>query len=207
MMKILSLGFLAALPSLINAGPLRARGNLYPADCVFTDYVIAPTWTGGSQDDTTNVCLAKWQEGLLVTGITTWTEKTVVQGIQVTYSDGSKSEVVGQIKGKQTQGSWDITDPVTSATVFGDGKGYRLGKMKISTKSGTQVEVGQENVRTDSGTPHDVGGGLLMGIIVATNGDEIVRGAYLFIKDQIKEVEVTDFKFDDDINQLNSQQQ
>lgn len=209
MMKLLSLGFMASLPALIAAGPLKTRGLVYPADCVWTDYMIAPTWTGGSQTDSDiqSICLAKWRDGLLVTGITTWTDGTVVQGIQVTYSDGTKSDVVGRIKGKQTQGSWDITDPITSGTVFGDGKGYRLGKMKLSTKSGTQVEVGQEQVRTDSGTAHDVGGGLLMGIIVASNGEEIIRGAYLFMKDQIKDVEVTDFKFDDDINTLNSQQQ
>jgi hypothetical protein len=142
----------------------------------------------------------------LVTEITTWAGNTFVKGVQVTYSDGTKSEVVKKIKGKQAHGSWDITDSIMSATVFGDGKGYRLGKMEISTKSGTQVKTRQENIRTDSSTPHDVGGGLLVDIIVATNDDEIVRGAYLFIQDQTTEVEGTDFKFDDDINQLNSQQ-
>ena len=45
------------------------------------------------------------------------------------------------------------------------------------------IEVGQKNFRTDSSTSHDVGDGLLIGTVVATNGDEIVRGAYLFIKD------------------------
>ena len=62
---------------------------------------------------TTNVCFAKRRHvGLSIAGITTWTKKTVVQGVQVTYSDGTKSEVVRKSKGKQAQRGWDSADSI-----------------------------------------------------------------------------------------------
>lgn len=199
---LLSIGLFS---SLSFAGPILTRDPRdYPADCVYPDYMIAPGWTGGSQDDVTLACLSRWKDGLLVTGIQTWNEDTIVKGIQVTYSDGSKSDVIGEMRGTGDTSGWDATDAISQAEIYGDGKGWRLGQLHFTTKSGQEFRLGNE--RTSGGFPYDVGGGLMMGIIVATTGDAIVRAGYLFMNGPISSVKATDFKFDDDIDQLNSQQ-
>lgn len=202
--KLLSLGFIASISSLVTGSALLRRDLPYPPDCVYPDYMIAPTWTGGNQEGLGSYCLSRWKDGLLVTGITTWVNGKVVKGIQVTYSDGSKSDVIGSMQGKQSEGSWGVTDRITEGVVYGDGTGYRLGQIVIKTHDGGNMRIGQDGERSDPGTPHDVASGLLFGVIVAELDGEIARGGLLFMKGQIQKAEITEMVFDDDIDALNA---
>lgn len=216
--SILFIGGLASLATQISGAPtapIVSRDTLserwtadLPSGCYYPDYMAAPFWTGGSTDQVDNYCVSKWKDGLLITGLTTYTKDWKVYGLQATFSDGSKSILYGSTKGAQEHQDWDVTDQITLARMWGDGRGHYLGQIEMQTKSNKDIKMGNGRTDDDGAQNSQTGGGLLMGLILATDKNEpiIIRAGFLFIKGQVKEAKSVEFKFDDDLAALNSKQ-
>ena len=221
--SLFSIGFLASITSLAAAAPVNTpstnalssiearseNGPFYlPDNCYYPDYMAAPRWVGGKEDNVNLYCVSKWTEGLLIAGITTYTKDHRINGLQVTYSDGSKSWVYGTPSGDQDHKEWGFEDQAVLARMWGNGGGKFLGQLEIQTKSGVGIKLGNGRTDDEGAFSSETGGGLLMGMFIATAKDEsaIVRAGFLFLKDQITEVLNTGFEFDQDLEELNSQQ-
>ncbi|KAF2108385.1 hypothetical protein BDV96DRAFT_605749 [Lophiotrema nucula] len=215
---LISVGYFTSLAALNTAAPtvshvanndLAVRWDApLPDDCYYPDYMAPPFWTGGSDESANNYCVSRWKDGLLITGLTTFTKDKVVNGLQVTYSDGSKSSVYGKSEGDQDTGTWDMTDAIKLARMWGNGNGQRLGQIEVQTQSGKDVKIGNGRTDDDGAQNSEAGGGLLMGLIIATMPDEsaILRAGFLFMKGQITGAVSADFVFDQDLATLNAQQ-
>lgn len=109
-------------------------------------------------------CETRWDDGLVINGIEVWYEgkgKSWIRGIQFQYSNGDLSEVLGNADGNSHRIEWDAAkERVEKVTLWGDGKGTSVGRIKIRTTA-QDMDVGKG---TDGQTAYDqlVGSGVLL---------------------------------------------
>lgn len=144
-------------------------------------------------------CETRWDDGLVINGIEVWYEgkgKSWIRGIQFQYSNGDLSEVLGNADGNSHRIEWDAAkERVEKVTLWGDGKGTSVGRIKIRTTA-QDMDVGKG---TDGQTAYDqpVGSGVLLGVYGFTSW-KVDMLQFLFLGSKVKSMEVSDVKFDKD---------
>ncbi|KAL8659876.1 MAG: hypothetical protein Q9202_006921 [Teloschistes flavicans] len=131
--------------------------------------------------------------GEVISGLEVWFDKKGVKGILFTYSGGQVSMRGSQI-GDNKAIKFAPGEQVLAATLWGDGKGRRLGHIYLKTDK-QEFDVGME--KQNNGYQINVGGGLLVGVTGAT-ADYIARLAFLFLSPKVVSVRVSDMKIDSD---------
>lgn len=144
--------------------------------------------SGGGQ-----VCESRWPVANFITTITAWSNGNTITALQVGYQDGQTAQY-GQGFGGQSQ---SITlapgELVTSASLYGNGVGTRLGKINIVT-SKQNVMLGSSNAKP---YPIDVGSGIIIGMVISS-GKEIDSAGLVMLGGKIQKIGVTNFKFNTD---------
>ena len=181
-----SLATAAALPSEIHE--LTKRGT--PCD----NGPWAPVLTIGGNEQQ-NFCETRFQsEGKIIQGLEVWSDDKGIYGILFTYSTGETA-----LHGSQSGTSQSLTlasgEIITTATLWGNGKGQRLGHMYIKTDK-QEFDTGMEKAPT--GYPIQTGGGILVGAVGATSDSYLDNFAFLFLNSKIVSIEIGSVQFNPD---------
>jgi len=101
--------------------------------------------------------------GKVVTKLGVWKNSSCLQGIQVTYNDGTQTQVYGSVRGDYAQITFKPGEKVVELTLWGNGNGTRTGRIKLTTDGGQTFDHGKDTSgQTAYSAP--VGGGLLVGV-------------------------------------------
>jgi hypothetical protein len=131
-------------------------------------------------------------DGRVVTKLGVWKNSSCLQGIQLTYNDGSQSPVYGSVKDDYAQIIFQPGERVVELTLWGNGIGTRTGRIKLTTSGGQTFDHGKDTSgQTAYSAP--VGGGLLVGA-AGRCGAEIDMLSMVFLTD-IKSVSVTNVNY------------
>jgi|GEM_PF-3635814 len=145
---------------------LSLEGSISPATDDFPPYPPGPYspgfFVGGFGGSPFLTCGGT--DGRAVTKLGVWTNSSCLQGIQVTYNDGSQSQVYGSVRGDYAQIIFQPGERVVELILWGNGNGTRTGRIKLSTNGGQTFDHGKDTSgQTAYSAP--VGGGLLVGVV------------------------------------------
>lgn len=187
----------AALATLVGASSATACD-----DGPFSaSYVIGKAGGGGA------FCETKWQDGKTITGIEVWAAKWMIEGLQFSYSDGTKGALMGYTTadGDRHAGIfWDEGDTITKMQWWKNHDQNGISKIIVETKGGKKLEKGNGQTRGD---PDDIPVG--SGILLAARGS---YGAWVnnidfrFMGNVAQTALVSKVKYDEDINDWNKRQ-
>ncbi|KAL9637396.1 MAG: hypothetical protein Q9164_002216 [Protoblastenia rupestris] len=182
-------------PLLNGAVTFSASDNSRPNDPCRSGNFVGRYFIGGGEGY--GWCAVRFKgSGEVVKQVSVWSDKKGIRGIQFTFSSGHAS-----MQGEQGQGSaqnFDIEagELITSARLWGNGKGQHLGHIYLKTSKGKEFDVGME--KPNDGYEIEVGGGLLLGAAGRIDGDNIENMALIFLKAEIEKATVGGIKFDED---------
>ena len=154
----------------------------------------APVLTiGDSQAQ--NFCETQFvSEGKIIQGLEVWSDNKGIYGILFTYSTGETA-----LHGSQDGTSQSLTmaagEIISTATLWGNGKGQNLGHMYIKTDK-QEFDTGMPKSAT--GYPIQTGGGLLVGAVGATGDTYLGNFAFLFLNSKIASIEIGSVAFSPD---------
>jgi hypothetical protein len=189
------LPFTAALIGDCASGPigaLQAVGGGDPAN--------APT--------SIEICETQWAQGHVVSGVEVWATADNVAGIQLTYSNGDVSHLIGTASGEHHEVlTWDTkVDRVKELHLWANPKGDRTGKiyLKVANADGTnerELDVGQNKVSSHMWDVTTYSGIMLGGFGRADSA--IVAWGFMFLESEVMDISLTDFNFHtDDLDAL-----
>ena len=81
----------------------------------------------------------KWvmnESALVVKGLDVWYNTSTLRGIQVTFSDDSRSSVFGTPSDTHAGITFSPGERITSFTLWGNGKGSSTGRIRLTTSAG-----------------------------------------------------------------------
>lgn len=216
----------AITPALISAVPttISYENELYHPDihargselhsCYDSDIFVPFQWTGGSHsgEGIKTYCDTFYKDGYVITGIETWYGDSTIDGLKVYYSNGETSLVYGRHKGRGQKTSWNPSDRVELLSIYGNGKGEWVSRIKIRIKGGAETNHGKTEDETSSQTPsqNDIGTGILLGMQIAIDENEdsgIRRLGFMWLDDEIDRAVETDFQFEESLENLNSRKE
>ena len=122
-----------------------------------------------------------------------WWNDSTMTGIQVTYTDGSVTEIFGSTAQNTDAIAFAPGELITSATLWDNGNSTRFGHIRITTSAG-QVYDNGKNVIGQPAYAAGVGSGLLVGF-VGRRGKDLDMLGLIFVKPQIVSVSITDVKY------------
>ncbi|PGH27597.1 hypothetical protein AJ80_00610 [Polytolypa hystricis UAMH7299] len=146
-------------------------------------------------------CETRWRDGLIMKGMEVWADNGRVRGIEFTYSDGSISTLYGERGGeKRGRIDWNAAegDAINSITLYGDGRGRRVGRIIVRTQSGKELDVGKNTSGQDA-FAMTVGSGVLVGAF-GHSGADIDNLGFLFLASKIQKVDISDLVLDSEID-------
>ena len=161
--------------------------------CVGGGYVVNPVI--GSRDGDP-FCEARFgTTGEVISELEVWSSKKGITGVSVTYSSG-KSVMHGDQGSDEPQTmTLEAGELVSSARLWGNGRGQHLGHIYIKTNK-QEFEAGMK--KPNDGFEVNVGGGLLVGAKGATGEDYIENLGLIFLEAKIEKVKIGDVKYDED---------
>ena len=191
-----------------ESNSLMARGSSGYNQC-FDTYPsggwASPVYTIGDSSTADAQCAMEYGIGdyTPLAGIEVWrtSDGDHIAGIQFTYASGKTSQIYGnEDTSNYASQSFTIApgDLIKNAELFGNGDGTYLGAMHLETEGGKTFDAGKD---TDGLTSYGIntGGGLLWGAIITPKDGDIGNMAWLFMKDSIDHISITDVKFSQDI--------
>ena len=104
----------------------------YPAGPFTGEAVV-----GGSGGSPFQTC--KWvvnQSALVVKGLDVWYNSSTLRGIQVTFSDDSRTSVFGAPDDTHASIIFAPGERITSMSLWDNGKGSRVGRILLTTSAG-----------------------------------------------------------------------
>ncbi len=134
--------------------------------------------------------------GEIITALEVWSDDSGINGILFTYSLGDN-----EMHGHQSGTSQSLTlapgELITTATLYGDGKGDHLGHIFLQTDKQQKLDVGKS---TDKITEYDIvtGGGILLGAVGHIGSEYVENIAWLFLSSKIDSITISSVKFDAD---------
>ena len=108
----------------------------YPSGPFTGEFVV-----GGFGGSPYQAC--KWvmnESALVVKGLDVWYNSNTLRGIQVTFSDDSRTSVFGSPTDSHGSIVFAPGERITSLTLWGNGKGTRTGRILLTTSAG-QVQA------------------------------------------------------------------
>lgn len=176
-----------ALPTEIV--PLTKRDD----GCAGGGYVVNPV-IGSDKGDP--FCEARFgTTGEVVSELEVWSSKKGITGVMITYSSGKSVMHGDQGKDNPQTMTLGTGELVSSARLWGNGKGQHLGHIYIKTNK-QEFEAGMR--KPNDGFEIDVGGGLLVGVKGATGKDYIEYLGLIFLEAKIEKIRIGDVNFDED---------
>lgn len=112
--------------------------------------------------------------------------------LRITWSDGTKAEVVGRPGGNYKEIRLDPRERILTATLWGNGIGTRTGRIQFTTDRDQTLDVGKNTAGQDT-FPMDVGSGILAGF-AGRAAWEIDVLSFIFL-DNIASAQLTDVKY------------
>lgn len=156
-----------AIATTASAAAIASLAKRTPGDC-FTGPGAPIQWVGG--DSGNDWCESHWNSDYApITGLEVWRTGDKngdhVAGIQFIYATGIRSDTFGRQDTSRFPSQTLSLQPdelITSAILYGNGKGAYLGHIHIETNKGTQFDAGRD---TSGIGPWqvDVGSGILLG--------------------------------------------
>ena len=146
----------------------------YPTTGPFTNANLV----GGRNGDKFSEC--RIDEGIVVKKLGVWSNDKGLEGLKVTYSDDSVSKVHGSTKGDFNEITIAPKETVTSAVLWGNGKGTRSGHITLHTSADQTFDHGKD-IKGQDAYPTDVGSGILAGVC-GRSGAEIDCLCLIFIR-------------------------
>ena len=146
------------------------------------------------------ICESNWGGNYIpVTGMTVWGGDYVV-GIQLSYADGSSSQVYGKTAGKTASSiavNYGEDNPFTELVLYGNAGGSYVRHIQVRNKAGNVLNSGYANpVEAGySAFPQAIGSGILYGFEGSTDGTNINSLGFLFLGSKLVEVDVANFTF------------
>lgn len=138
------------------------------------------------------------QKASVVTNLQFWWNSSHLNGVQVTYSDHSVSPIFGQGNQNTQSISFAPQEKVTSMTLWGDGKGSRTGRIRITTDKGQTLDVGKDTSGQKAYSA-GVGSGILVGM-VGRSGDSMDMLGPVFLNGDIRSISIGNIHFQPDFN-------
>ena len=182
-----SFALTASLPT--EVVPLTKRDD----GCAGDGYVATPI-IGSTKGDP--FCEARFgNTGEVVSGVEVWSSKKGITGISITYSSGKSVMHGDQGKDQSQTMTLGTGELVSSARLWGNGRGQHLGHIYIKTNK-QEFDAGMP--KPNDGFEVIVGGGLLVGVKGATGKDYIENLGLIFLEAKIEKVKIGDVKFDED---------
>ncbi|KAF2187915.1 hypothetical protein K469DRAFT_567511 [Zopfia rhizophila CBS 207.26] len=193
------------ISTLLGVSSLLLGTILAETDCSNGPWQKQPSSVGGSEGS--DFCETKFKQGVIINGIEVWANKETVRAVQFKYSDNTLSKVYGEADGdKHSRLEWDAAaTTVDKLTMWGNGKATRLGRIYLRLSDGKELDVGKDTDGQKS-YEQDRGSGVMVGAF-GKSGLDINMLGILFLGSKVKKVRVSEMKFDDDIQTLNSKKQ
>ena len=161
--------------------------------CAGGGYVVNPVIGSAEGDPFCDVRFGT--SGEVVSELEVWSSKKGITGVLVTYSSGKSFMHGDQGKDQPQTMTLGTGELVSSARLWGNGRGQHLGHIYIKTNK-QEFDVGME--KPNDGYEISVGGGLLVGVKGLTGKDYIQNLGLIFLEAKIEKVEIGDVKFDED---------
>ncbi|KAF1970845.1 hypothetical protein BU23DRAFT_472961 [Bimuria novae-zelandiae CBS 107.79] len=190
---------------LVGAAALFLSGVATAGDC------LNGPWDGGliiGGNGGGDWCATKYDQGIVVTGMEVWASNKAVRAVQLYYSDGTNSGMIGTLDDvKEHQRlDWDPSkDGISQMKSWGNGKGQYLGRVYLRLKSGGELNVGKDTDGQDV-FETNVGSGIMLGAW-GKSGDVIDSMGVRFLRSKISKVTIENVKFSDNVDDLNSRMQ
>jgi len=153
----------------------------------------------GGQYSGTPFATCKWVQGsqaAVVKGLRVWYNSSYLRGIQVTYSDDSRSPVYGKADDSSKSITLAPGERITSLTLWGNGVGTRTGRISLTT-TGQSLDAGK-NTSGQTAYDIDLGSGILVGF-VGRHGSDIDQLGAVFLRSAITRVIVTNVVYNPDL--------
>ena len=167
----------------------------YPAGPFTRQYTV-----GGTNGNWFQAC--KWvtnSSALVVQRLDVWWNSGTLKGIQVTYADGSRSQVFGSPNDSTASISFAPGELVTSLSLWGNGIGTRCGRIRLTTNLGQTFDHGKN---TSGQTQYDgpVGSGVLVGL-VGRSGHDVDQLGAVFLRSAVKSIKIGNVKYTPSLHQ------
>lgn len=185
-----------------NSNPTHRIVEPYP---IMTAVVTPPgPWAPinriGGQSGGQPFVACKWVQGthgLVVRGLDVWWHSDYLRGVQVTYSDDSRSSVFGTAGDSHSSIVFAPGELVTALTLWGNGIGTRTGRIRLTTNKGQTLDVGRD---TSGQTAYDIhiGSGILVGL-EGRSGSDIDQLGAIFLRSAITHFALTKLVYDHDL--------
>lgn len=184
--------------NLIAGAILAVIATAYNA-CEDGDRPFAPMQAVGDKHDASkydvDICETQWNSGSVVQAIEVWGSKSRISGIQLTYSNGQKSHMIGARAGDLHQNlKWDSKTLVTRVVLWSDWDARQLGGLRVELSNGDKLEMKQDRISTTTFSPN-VGSGILLGAYGRAD-DHITAWGWLFLESSVDKISIGDFKWD-----------
>ncbi|KAF2634120.1 hypothetical protein P280DRAFT_543952 [Massarina eburnea CBS 473.64] len=155
-----------------------------------------------ASDSDIPICETQWKRGRVVKGVEVWGSKDRISGIQLTYTNDDKSNMIGARAGVYHQSlDWDpATVTVSRAVLWSDKDARQLGGLRIELSNDQNLEMKVDKISSVVFSP-DVGSGILMGGWGRAD-DHITAWGWMFLEDKVSKISIGDFKWDQDQKQF-----
>ena len=171
----------------------------YPSGPFTPEYCVGGF--GGSQFATcgwvTNL------KALVVQKLQVWWDSSQITAIQVTYADGSISPLFGSTSETTASISLAPGERVTSFVLWGDGKGSRTGRVRVTTSQGQTFDVG-ETTYGQASYNAPIGSGILVGMVGRCGGSVDMLGA-VFLNGSITSVAIDSVQYHNNLSGKSTQ--
>ncbi|TBU37875.1 hypothetical protein BD309DRAFT_875559 [Dichomitus squalens] len=129
------------------------------------------------------------QSALVVKGLDVWYNSGVLRGIQVTFSDDSRTSVFGQPSDSHASITFVPGERITELTLWGNGVGTRTGRIRLTTSASQTFDVGK-NTSGQTAYPAGLGSGILVGF-VGRCGLEIDMLGPVFLNGSVQSISIS----------------
>ena len=139
---------------------------------------------------------AKYDRGIVVSGLEVWADTSTLRGIRIKFSDNS-SVMHGESEGNYC-GSISLDylngETVTELSIWGNGEGSRCGAFRIKTSKNQEFfpKMTKRELKTEY--KMNSGGGVILGVIGASGADIDCLGFLML--DKVKNRVLTEFEYD-----------
>lgn len=137
-------------------------------------------------------------KALVVQKLQVWWDKRQIKAIQVTYADTSVSPLFGTMSESTASITIAPGERITSFVLWGDGRGSRTGRVRITTNQGQYFDVGKKTFgQTSYNAP--IGSGILVGIVGRCGGFMDMLGA-VFLNGSVTSVTIDNVQYSNSLS-------
>ena len=139
------------------------------------------------------------KQALVVQRLQVWWDTRCITAIQLTYADGSVSDIFGQTSGTNDSLTLAPGERITSFILWDNGKGdngTRIGRIRMNTSQGQTFDVGKDTSGQPSYT-QPIGAGILVGMVGRCGSDVDLLGA-VFLNSKVTAVAIDNVEYDNE---------